>query len=90
MTPSEYYKIMKVHFDHSLESQKPLLEAIRTQTFHLANLKKGTTYNSFCRNYFPFYWDKKIEVPTKAIDYEESKKLQSMWDEIHKQMNIRG
>jgi len=86
MTPKEYFLILKSYFKNEADKQKQILEAIRIQTFHLANLRPHTTYNSFKKN-FPFAWDslKKEEGEIQlTMDPDTSKSIQEQWDDIQK------
>lgn len=76
--------IIKAHYNESLIQQKELLEAIRLQTFHLAQLKPGINYKLFCNKYFPFTWDKqdKKEKPAQKFDLENSKKIISTFEQL--------
>ena len=75
------------YYENNRNIQREILEAIRIQTFHLANLRKGTSFKSFCKSYFPYSWDKaeKNEVDSlPEIGYDESVEIQRIWDEIAK------
>jgi len=74
------------YYENNRNIQREILEAIRIQTFHLADLRKGTSFSSFCKN-FPYSWDKpeKNEVDSlPEIGYDESVEIQRIWDEIAK------
>jgi len=78
--------IIKAHYNEASLQQKELLEAIRLQTFHLAQLKPGINYKLFCNKYFPFTWDKqdKKEKPAQKFDLEDSKRIISTFEQLIK------
>ena len=83
-TPRQYQRILEAKERSS--DVKLTCEALRISTYHLASLKKNTSYKQFCKS-FPLWFDKETrvqEIPKETVERIE-KQIYGIAEQLNKQ-----